>query len=435
MFNTRIAFPLRRTSGHRTIIGLCAAAALLTHAAHAQHPNFPEGHNVTFGNATVNPPGVNWQEINLHAPASVIEWLQFSIGLGNTVEFLGANNPAVLNYVNNVNADPSSILGHILAPNISVYLVNPAGVVFGQQSTVNAGQFIAAAAVLNNPEDFFHSNPQFDSVSAPVVNRGIINATSAVHLIGTQVRNRGNINVTNPNGFITLTAYNNGSVTLNQFGDRYHINLDGGAGDPGVPGILNSGGLNAPGGTIQLGAGDFYSVAINLDNTDGDFFVSGKNIHLGSDPAVGPAWNTAGHTRLSSNVTIDADLANFWGTVDSNAGESHGLTVGNAGGALDGNANFHQAIGSLQELSNLTVGGNAVAGSTINTDEDVDIAGSAIFHDDVTAGGSIQCARLMRMKSSPMNRKTCSTGAWTPPKKLKPVTMRPCRTTSWIVRM
>ena len=34
-----------------------------------------------------------------------------------------------------------------------------------------------------------------------------------------------------------------------------------------------------------------------------------------------------------------------------------------------------------------------------------------------------------------MNRNTCSTGACTPPKKLKPVTMRPWRITSWMAMM
>ena len=39
------------------------------------------------------------------------------------------------------------------------------------------------------------------------------------------------------------------------------------------------------------------------------------------------------------------------------------------------------------------------------------------------------------MNSSPMNRNTWRICAWTPPKKLKPVTMRPWRMTSWMATM
>ena len=36
------------------------------------------------------------------------------------------------------------------------------------------------------------------------------------------------------------------------------------------------------------------------------------------------------------------------------------------------------------------------------------------------------------MNSRPMKMNTCSTGAWTPPKKFDAVTIRPWRTTSWM---
>jgi hypothetical protein len=39
------------------------------------------------------------------------------------------------------------------------------------------------------------------------------------------------------------------------------------------------------------------------------------------------------------------------------------------------------------------------------------------------------------MNIAPMSRKTCSTGAWTPPKKFAPVTIRPWRMTSWMATM
>ena len=44
-------------------------------------------------------------------------------------------------------------------------------------------------------------------------------------------------------------------------------------------------------------------------------------------------------------------------------------------------------------------------------------------------------ARFVTMNMRPMTMKTCSSGAWTPPKKLKPVRMRPRRATSSMAMM
>lgn len=77
----------------------------------------------------------------------VIDWQGFSIGEGNTVIFRqpGAD-AAALNRV--IGDDPSEILGTLEA-NGRVFLVNPHGVIFGPDATVDVGSLVASALWLD----------------------------------------------------------------------------------------------------------------------------------------------------------------------------------------------------------------------------------------------------------------------------------------------
>ena len=89
---------------------------------------------------------------------------------------------SVLNRI--TGADPSRIDGTLLA-NGRVYIVNPAGVFFGNGALVDVGQIYAAAGQIAN-EDFLNGIDHFTDLTGSVINDGAIIA-EAVHLIGSQV--------------------------------------------------------------------------------------------------------------------------------------------------------------------------------------------------------------------------------------------------------
>ena len=66
---------------------------------------------------------------------SVAKWQDFSIGKGETVNFKGMNN--VLNIVDGHRF--STIRGAMNGQGVNVYLVNPSGVMFGAESSINVG--------------------------------------------------------------------------------------------------------------------------------------------------------------------------------------------------------------------------------------------------------------------------------------------------------
>ena len=88
-------------------------------------------------------------------------------------------------------ADPTTIRGTLRSNGI-VYIVNPAGVIFGPNSVVDVGGIYAAAATIKN-QDFIAGRDNFTNVSGRVVNRGTIHADSVAHLIGRRVANFGTV--------------------------------------------------------------------------------------------------------------------------------------------------------------------------------------------------------------------------------------------------
>ncbi len=215
---------------------------------------------VEFAAPEVTPEGTTYR---ITAPdRAIIEYQSLDIAADERVEFIQPDAAArVLNRI--VGPDGTEIQGALVGNGI-VYLVNPAGVLFGADAVIDVGQLFAAAAQLSDA-DFAAGTDQFTGAAGDVENRGEIHAQAA-HLIGLHVANLGAIHA--PEGLITMTAGDD--VLLTTSGSGIAVVVQGGAGDA-LAGVLQSGTLDAgASGQVRLGAGDAYALAINHPGqTDG----------------------------------------------------------------------------------------------------------------------------------------------------------------------
>ncbi|HTN67480.1 MAG TPA: filamentous hemagglutinin N-terminal domain-containing protein [Burkholderiaceae bacterium] len=197
--------------------------------------------------------------INQASQNAVLNWQSFSIGAGNSVNFVQPNSNAVaLNRV--LGADPSSILGSLSA-NGKVFLVNPNGILFGQGAQVNVGGLVASTLNISD-SDFMAGNYKFAGAgNGSVLNQGAIHADGGyVALLGAHVSNQGTISARL--GTVALAAGN--AITLDVAGDGLlNVAVNQGA----VHALVNNGGLiQADGGQILLsaqGAGQLLQTAVN----------------------------------------------------------------------------------------------------------------------------------------------------------------------------
>ncbi|MDD5285155.1 MAG: filamentous hemagglutinin N-terminal domain-containing protein, partial [Desulfuromonadaceae bacterium] len=140
-----------------------------------------------------------------NSAGAIINWQSFSIGQNESARFIQPSAAsAVLNRI--TGGDPSKILG-VLQSNGKVLLINPNGILFGQNARVDVGGLIASTLNITN-QDFLAGRYNFRAGAAAgkIENQGTI-ATSGggeIYLIATDVTNSGVI--TAPNGDILLAA-------------------------------------------------------------------------------------------------------------------------------------------------------------------------------------------------------------------------------------
>jgi len=163
--------------------------ALLAPAAGAQA--LPTGDQVLAGQAHVSRDG-SQMTIRQDTPKAILHWQGFDIGKHSKVEFKQPDTHAIaLNRV--VSGNASRIDGQLSA-NGQVWLVNPNGVVFGKDSSVNVGGLVASTLDITN-EDFEAHRQVFTRGAAQggIVHQGKILAgdEGLVALLAPTVHNEG----------------------------------------------------------------------------------------------------------------------------------------------------------------------------------------------------------------------------------------------------
>ncbi|RIY38608.1 filamentous hemagglutinin N-terminal domain-containing protein [Psittacicella hinzii] len=129
-------------------------------------------------------------------PNAIIRWNNFNINSNEVVQFIQQSaNSAVLNRV--LGGNPSQILGK-LQSNGQVFIVNPAGIVFGKNASVDVAGLVASTLDISD-KDFVDGkyifNQDKDQAIAQVLNQGMIKVTDkgTLALVGGTVVNKGKL--------------------------------------------------------------------------------------------------------------------------------------------------------------------------------------------------------------------------------------------------
>jgi len=273
----------------------------------------PTGPTVVSGSASVVTAGNRMTVTN--SPNAIVDWQSFSIGAANGVHFQqpGAASQ-ILNRV--TGNDPSQILGS-LSSNGRVWLVNPHGVLFGQNARIDVAGLVASTLAVSNA-DFLAGRLGFAAAGGgtspgTVTNQGEIRTTFGGHvwLLGDQVRNEGLIQAPGgavvlaagksvelvdsglPNVVVRVTAPGNEAVNLGTLAaDGGHIDVHGG--------IVNQDGIVR---ADRVGAGPAGGIVLK----------AGTDVTLGRDSitqaAGGAVRVEAGGTVNHRGEIVGADVA------------------------------------------------------------------------------------------------------------------------------
>ncbi|MDX1669869.1 MAG: filamentous hemagglutinin N-terminal domain-containing protein, partial [Limnobacter sp.] len=162
----------------------------------------PSGLAVVAGQASAKAIG-NLLEVT-NSPGAVLNWQQFNIGQQETTRFIQEN--AASHVVNRVTGgDISQILGS-LQSNGQVFLINPAGIVFGQGAQVNTAGLLATTLTISN-DQINQGALQFSAgdQAGAIKNHGNLTTHSggSVILLAPQIENSGLIHA---DGEVLLAA-------------------------------------------------------------------------------------------------------------------------------------------------------------------------------------------------------------------------------------
>ena len=253
----------------------------------------PEGYQVQAGTAEFNQPDSNTLNIDT-SDRVIINYNSFSIANPEAVNFNQPGGDSVsLNRV--TGGSISEILGTLTA-NGKIFLVNPNGVLFGPNSSVDTTALVASTLDIDNV-DFMNSNYTFreysDKIGASIINQGYIQAKD-VALIGQAVNNEGTIVTTL--GSTVLASGSAMTLSLDTVGmisvaideavkDKVIVN-----GEEVDSAVKNTGEIKAEGGVVVLTAktmDDIFDYAVNnegiiqaksLVSKEGEIYLSAAGV-------------------------------------------------------------------------------------------------------------------------------------------------------------
>lgn len=340
----------------------------------------PGGATVVHGSAQFATPGANTLEITNSANA-IINWQSFGIGQGEITRFIQPSaDSAVLNRVTGANV--SELLGN-LSSNGRVFLINPHGIVVGENAVIDVAGFVASTLNLGD-EDFLNGRFDFQGENAgALINRGLVTAGPGgeIVLIAPQIENHGVLSV--DNGALLLAAGE--KVKLTRF------DLNGIEFDVQAPGnrVLNLGELIARRGAVGVFAGSIDHRGIieaNALGTDaaGNIVLQARDaISIDSGASVAASGADGGEIRiqaLNGDTMVSGDVE----AVGSNGKGGSIRILGERVGLFGETAVDASGMAGGGEV---LVGGDYQGKGEVQTAQQTQLGVNAVIHADATENG------------------------------------------------
>ncbi len=341
---------------------LTAAIAAWVFAGGSTASAGPEGGVVVGGQGTISQPDAATTLIQQSTNRMAIDWNTFNVSAGERVEFQQpSSNSLALNRI--LDQNPSQIFGAIDA-NGRVLLVNPNGMIFGRNASINVAGLVATSLDIN-PGAFMNAGAialrAGDGTEGGLVaNDGTITTTPGgfVVLAGGAVRNSGVIvadlgTVELAAGHAATLDFRGDGMILFQVDQAIAANLTA-----AQSAVENTGTLQANGGQILLTAAavrDIFTSVVNnsgviranrIDNSGGIVQLvaaGGDTVHTGTiDASSGDGVSTGG------SVQVLGDRVGLFGSASINAsgatGGGHVLVGGDYQGANPDISNARQTV-------------------------------------------------------------------------------------------
>jgi len=341
------------------------------------------------------------------------------LGIDAEVEFFQpSTTAAVLNRVHD--GDVTGIMGNLNA-NGRVFVINPAGIVFGESAVINVSQLVASSLTLEDA-DFLNGAPYTFAGGADageVINRSLDTITAdSIYLIGKTVINTGSLVAID--GYVVMAAGE--TVTINENGSNVTVEVL--IPEP-LPDEVDSPywvdhGEDGSGGSINaqhviLAAGDVWTSAyINASSENNSDAVASVEITAFGDieiddeiiaeaEATGGGDNafatvtiesTGGNVDIDALVKAEADAedgaGNAIATVDIIADGDVYIDDGAEGEDVQADAWVDGDSGHGEAIVNITAGGNVDIYGEVKAEADTrDGSGDAIAKVEIDAGGDV----------------------------------------------
>jgi filamentous hemagglutinin family protein len=302
--------PRQRSAGGARAFALpLLAAALLGGFGGALHAA-PKAGQVIAGDGSVSASGTT-TTVQQASDRLTLTWQSFNVAKTETVHFLQPSfNALAVNHI--LDSNGSQIMGHINA-NGQIWLINPNGVLFGKDAQINVGALVASTL---NPDDasIGTARTSFSGNShAAVVNLGNVQASAGgyVAMLGHSVSNQGQIEA--PGGSVALGA-----------GNMLSLNFDGSSllglqvQENQIGALASNGGLiAADGGQVLLSAGARDSLLASAVNNTGT--IQARTVQERDGKIVLTGGMLAGTTTVGGTLDASARQGGKGGFVETSA--------------------------------------------------------------------------------------------------------------------
>lgn len=361
----------------------------------------PTGGVVVNGNVTFSG-GAGTLNIHQGSNLAIIDWQDFSIGVGELTQFYqpGAGSVA-LNRV--VTGNISNIAGALKA-NGGVIVINPNGIVISSEGVIDVGGMLTLSTLEMSNADFLNggSNRFQGTRGTGIVNYGAISSTGGdVVMLGNFLQNAGSVKA--PDGVVAFGA--GGDIIVGQAGGAKISVLAGGAGgDVGIDnmesgvisgaatelkahgnvyalaikndGLVRANGYNFKGGKLTLNAGSGGSavntgqlVSRNRDGSGGEISVSGQNVNI----ERGLVDASGGNGGVGGNIEVTGDVVTIGQEATILADGTDGGSVSVAAGSSLNVAGMVDAAGDYGDGGNVDL--SAAGDVTVAATAVVDVSG------------------------------------------------------------